>query len=65
MGHPCPEGMELTPSTSKSGQKLSAECRCPPKTTLSIIDGKCHELFGIGPCEGGYYFGPNTSTNEK
>ncbi|KAJ8938717.1 hypothetical protein NQ318_005571 [Aromia moschata] len=68
VGHPCPEGMELSPVSSKSGKQLSAECRCPPQTAQSATDGKCYELFSLGPCEKGYYFGPDTqykSDNSK
>lgn len=60
IGHPCPEGMELSPATSKTGKELYAECRCPPKHALSSADGKCYQLFTIGPCPEGKFFGPDT-----
>ncbi|CAH1126193.1 unnamed protein product [Ceutorhynchus assimilis] len=59
VGHPCPEGMELSPATSRTGKELYAECRCPPKHALSTVDGKCYQLFTLGPCLEGYYFGPD------
>ncbi|KAJ8963919.1 hypothetical protein NQ314_005247 [Rhamnusium bicolor] len=60
--------MELSPSSSKSGKNLSAECRCPPQTAQSARDGNCYELFSLGPCDVGHYFGPDTqykSNNSK
>nr|XP_023030160.1 uncharacterized protein LOC111518060 isoform X2 [Leptinotarsa decemlineata] len=68
VGHPCPDGMELSPSLSKSGKNLSAECRCTPETAQSATDGKCYALFSLGPCDGGEYFAPDTqykSENSK
>ncbi|CAH1187486.1 unnamed protein product, partial [Phyllotreta striolata] len=68
VGYPCPNGMELTPSLSKSGQTLSAECRCVPGTAQSASDGACYRLFTAGPCQMGQYFGPDTqykSENSK
>lgn len=68
VGHPCANGMELTPSLSKSGKNLSAECRCVPQTAQSATDGACYHLFSSGPCKPGYYFGPDTkykSENSK
>ncbi|XP_019869110.2 uncharacterized protein LOC109597784 [Aethina tumida] len=64
-GYPCPEGMELSPSSDKSGNEFSAECRCPPKTAQSARDGRCYELFTIGPCEKGSYFAPDTYYNNN
>ncbi|KAJ8919330.1 hypothetical protein NQ315_003914 [Exocentrus adspersus] len=64
IGHPCPEEMELSPSISKSNQSLLAECRCPPETAQSATDGRCYKLFTLGPCEVGYYFGPDTQYKE-
>lgn len=53
--------MELTPApTTSKSEQLSAECRCPPKTAQSARDGRCYELFTIGPCERGQYFAPDT-----
>lgn len=66
LGHPCPDDMELSPAATTAGaiQKLSAECKCPPKTAQSARDGRCYELFTSGPCEKGHYFGPDEySTN--
>lgn len=63
VGHPCPEGMELSPTTiiSPDGEKrVAAECRCPPQTAQFARDGHCYELFTVGPCENGQYFAPDT-----
>ncbi|KAJ8984611.1 hypothetical protein NQ317_006073 [Molorchus minor] len=68
IGHPCPEGMELSPMTTKPDKQLSAECRCPPQTAQSARDGKCYGLFSLGNCAVGYYFGPDKqykSANSK
>ncbi|CAH1275763.1 unnamed protein product [Diabrotica balteata] len=68
VGHPCPNGMELTPSLSKSGKNLSAECKCVPQTAQSATNGECYPLFSAGPCNEGFYFGPDTkykSENSK
>lgn len=68
VGYPCPNGMELTPSLNNTGKNLSAECRCVPKTAQSATDGACYSLFTSGPCNHGYYFGPDTkykSENSK
>lgn len=66
MGYPCPDDMELSPPARSAGadieEPLIAECKCPPKTALSLKDGKCHELFSRGPCERGQYFAPYTET---
>ncbi|CAH1174289.1 unnamed protein product [Phaedon cochleariae] len=68
VGYPCPPGMELSPSVGKSGKNLSAECRCTPEKAQSATDGACYDLFTLGPCQTGHYFGPDTkykSENSK
>ncbi|XP_030747278.1 uncharacterized protein LOC115875873 isoform X2 [Sitophilus oryzae] len=57
VGYPCPDGMELSPATSRNGKELYAECRCPPGQAFSIEEGKCFQLFTPGPCQQGSYFG--------
>ncbi|KAF7264723.1 hypothetical protein GWI33_022531 [Rhynchophorus ferrugineus] len=59
VGYPCPDGMELSPATSRTGKELYAECRCPPGHAFSVDKGKCYQLYTVGPCQEGFYFGPD------
>lgn len=58
--------MELSPVPSTTGkQELAAECRCPPKTAQYANDGRCYELFSLGPCSKGHYFSPDLQYNSN